>query len=81
MIVKIQVLNVDLDKLRRSIYEYNYCNPSMSPKYLIMSNDTLILIKSNSVVKMEYDSTNQHTLFGIEIAICNSLELGEIDII
>lgn len=58
-----------------------------SPKYLIMSGDTLEAVKDEAFFEMSdhfrklSENRGFHTYRGVLIAICNSLPFGSIDII
>ena len=73
---------ISLETLRRAIVAYPN-NYGRSPCYCVMSEETLKLIAEtvNIVAKSVYDVNYIPYIFGVPVAKCEKLKLGEVEVV
>lgn len=80
----INIININLSEIEKAIH-YHYAKTISKADYLIMNRDTFESIKASVAsynIEFKAEKTNNVSckLFGVDIAICESLRFGEIDI-
>ena len=72
-------------KLEKMLYEmdYIYHTTGHEPRYLVMSRDTYQYISANIKDKFScyITSKNERKIYDTDVAFCDSLEFGEVDVV
>lgn len=73
--------NIEIDKISYLINQYE-AETGEKPNYLIMNQDTVNLYKcSIKHLSIFLNSNNSETMFGIDVAICNKLKFGYVEVV
>ena len=75
-----QTLELDNVRQEKDIF---YSKTGKSPKYIVMSDDTLTELRKSVVIfgSNIYGKQTMSCLFGIAIATCNTLAIGEFEVV
>ena len=83
MIVDYSIKTINKTKIKESIDEYMIEHNGKKPHYIVMSSETLKLLKKDCFyLETNYEaSQTYYVIFGIDIAICDRVPLGCGDIL
>ena len=83
MIIDYSTKTINKTKIKKSIDEYMIEHNGEKPHYIVMSNETLKLLKKDCIyLESTYEAMQSYyTIFGVDIAICDRILLGCGDII
>lgn len=73
--MKMNILSIDFIAFRDAVVNDPEC------KYIIMNEETLKMLQENSYVKPLFKNKDVPFFYGIPIATCNDLTVGQIELV
>lgn len=75
-------LKLNLYNLKHDIDRYIRASSwGKSPAYLVMNSETLEMLKQDSVINLNLNNKHEHRLFGIPIALTETLPIGAVELV